>query len=485
MLKNLNQKNKKTRFLVWLTGIFALACLAVYALYPSVNIYLISNNFPFLSLSPRMGTSLSAKVSAPFYGENIDMSQLLPTSQHYVVNSKGKDLIDIAADLGINMIRITNTQRSFHNNADSIYTQKQWNTVLGKMQSKGMKALLLIEVSSNNKNYYTPDIRPAYLHLIQEYINSGVFSNPVVYAVDIKNEPLLTDTNVTMLQAAHDMIKAKYPNLKQTIGWWASTSSPKDPHNLNNYNWSDFSAGKKIAGIVDFYSIHIYELDTDKFGVNMGAGEKTKMFLSDVQNGLQTNKPIMIEEFGEANGDAVSDQDTVGSPELQANIYQGFYQALQEMHSSQVIGSVAFDFYSRNQYPDAWAIVKNNGDTLLPAACVLQHYATGKNTSSCPAITTVTSQSYLVTNADNHTTKNLQPGDRIGLKLQLAEGKHYSLSLSRSGMLQSAEPFYYDPTLNAYQSVYSAIGNGDVQIDVVPTDTISTSPIYTVTVVIQ
>ena len=479
MLKQFNQKNKKTRFLVWMSGICALACLAAYILYPSVNIYLLSNTFPFLSQSPKVRTA------APFYGENIDMSQLLPTSQHYIVNRKGKDLIDIAADLGINMIRITNTRRSFHNNADSIYTQKQWDTVLDKMQSKGIKALLLIEVSSSNKNYYTPDIRPAYLHLVQEYINSGVFSHPTVYAVDIKNEPLLTGMNVTMLQAAHDMIKAKYPNLKQTIGWWASTSSPKDPHNLNNYNWSDFSAGKKIAGIVDFYSIHIYELDTDKFGVNIGASEKTKMFLSGVQNGLQTKKPIMIEEFGEANGDAVSDQDTIGSPELQANIYQGFYQALQEMHSSQVIGSVAFDFYSRNQYPDAWAIIKNNGDTLLPAACVLQHYATGKNTSSCPTTTTVTSQSYLVANADNHTTKNLQLSDRIGLKLQLAEGKHYSLSLSRPGMLQSAEPFYYDPTLNAYQAVFKAIGSGSVQVDVIPTDTISTSPIYTVTVVIQ
>ncbi len=413
------------------------------------------------------------------------MSQLLPTSQHYIVNSKGKDLIDIAADLGINVIRITNTRRSFKNNADSIYTKNQWDKVLGKMQSKGIRAIILIEVSSTNKNYYTPDIRPAYLHLVQEYINSGVFSNPVVYAVDIKNEPLLTDINVNMLQAAHDMIKAKYPGLKQTIGWWASTTSPKDPHNLNNYNWSDFSAGKKIASIVDFYSVHIYELDTDKFGVNRGANEKTKMFLSEVQNGLQTNKPIIIEEFGEANGDAVSDQDTIGSPELQANIYQGFYQALEEMHNSQIIGSIAFDLYSHDQYPDAWAIVKNNGDILLPAACVLQKYATGKNKSSCPVITAVTSQSYLVGNADNHTTKNLRLADRIGLKLQLDEGKNYSLSLSASGLLQPTESFHYDAALNSYQMVYKAIGKGSVQIYVVPLGTTSASPLYVLTVSIQ
>lgn len=478
MLKKPVQKNKRARLFAWMAGMLILVCLAIYALYPTVNLYMISNTLPFLS--PRASTNPT------FYGENIDMSQILPGSQHYVKNSKGEDLIDIASNLGINLIRITNTMRSFNNNMDSIYTQSQWDTVLHKMQSKGIKAVILIEVSSNNTDYYTPDIRPAYLHLVQEYIESKVFSSPVVYAVDLKNEPLLTDKNVDMLTTAHDMIKAAYPQLKQTIGWWASTTSPQDPHNLNNYNWSDFSAGKKIASLVDFYSVHLYELDTNKFGINIGAIEKTKMFLSQVQNGLQTQKPIIIEEFGEANGDAVSDQDTIGSPELQANIYQGVYQALQEMHSSQIIGSIAFDFYSRNRYPDAWAIVKNNGDTLLPAACILQSYAIGKNKAACltgRTVTAVTTQSYLFANADNQTTQHLRVSDRIGLKLQLDDGQNYSIVLSKPGVLRTAEPLYYDPALLAYQMVYQATGKGSVQIDVLPAGTLS--PIYTLTIVIQ
>ncbi len=250
--------------------------------YPSINMNLVLNIFPFLSSIPNS--------EPPFYGENIDMSQILPGSQHYVVNSKGQDLIDIAANLGINLIRITNAQRSFNNNADSIYTSEQWNQVLNKMQSKGIKALILIETASNNGDYYAPDIRPVYLHLVQEYIASGVFSNPDVYAVDIKNEPLLTDANVSMLQAAHTMIKAKYPDLKQTIGWWATAKQPKDPYNPNNYNWSDFSAGQKIANIVDFYSIHMYGLATNNFGINLGADLKTKVFLSQVAAWLTDQK---------------------------------------------------------------------------------------------------------------------------------------------------------------------------------------------------
>jgi len=484
MLKKVNQKTKRAIFLIWMAIFLTLACLAVYVLYPYINIYLVLNTFPLLS------SSANTNSASTFYGENIDMSQILPTSQHYIVNSKGEDLIDIAADLGINLIRITNAQRSFNNNADSVYTGDQWNQVLSKMQSKGIKALILIETDSSNGDYYTPDIRPVYLHLVQEYIDSGVFSNPDVYAADIKNEPLLTDANVSMLQTAHMMIKAKYPHLKQTIGWWATPESPTDPYNPNNYNWSDFSAGQKIANLVDFYCIHMYGLASDNFGIGLNPDLKAKEFLSQVENGLQTKKPILIEEFGEANGDTVSDQDTIGSPQLQAKTYQGVYQALKEMHSSQLIGSVAFDFYSRNQYPDAWAIVKNNGDYLFPAAYILQEYTLGKNNPSLQAATIVNSQNYLVTNADNNSTKTLHISDRIGLKLQLDDSKNYSLSLSAKDILQPIELFQYDPVSDSYHTLYQTASKGSVQLNIIINANcrrgmICTTSVYILTINIQ
>jgi hypothetical protein len=459
---------------------FLFAYLAVSVLHPYVNFVL--NTLPFLSTT--------ANGMPNFYGENIDMSQILPASQRYVVNSKGEDLIDIAADLGINMIRITNGQRSFDNGMDSIYTRDQWDQVLGKMQRKGIKAIILIETASSNGDYYTPDIRTVYLHLVQQYIASGVFSHPDVYAVDIKNEPLLTDANVSTLETAHAMIKEKYPHLKQTIGWWAGTKSPEDPYNPNNYNWSDFSAGQKIANAVDFYSVHMYGLDTDNLGINLGSDVKTKLFLSQVENGLQTKKPILIEEFGEANGDAVSDQDTIGNPQLQANVYQGVYQALKEMHSSQIIGSVAFDFYSRNQYPDAWAIVKNHGDDLFPAAYVLQEYALGKNNPSLQAATVVHSQSYLLRNADNYGTKSVHNYDRVGLKLQLDSSKHYVLSMSPHGILEPIETFHYDAVSHSYYAVYWVAHKGSVTLSISPTVSCTncesnSAPVYTVTIDVQ
>ena len=420
------------------------------------------------------------------------MSQILPTSVHYVVNSQGQDLIDIAADLGVNILRITNGQRSFNNNADSIYTADQWDQVLNKMQSKGIKAIILIEVASQNEDYYNHDIQPVYLNLVQEYIDSGVFSNPDVYAVDLKNEPILTDANVNMLQLAHTMIKARYPDLKQTVGWWATYFSLNASLilTLMNYHWGDASGGQKLDNIVDFYSVHMYGLANPLPGIGVNPDLRTKVFISQIEHDLQTKKPILIEEFGEANGDTVSDQNTIGSPQLQANVYQNVYQALKEMHSSQIIGAVAFLFCSHNQVPDAWAIVKNKGNYLFPAAYILQEYALGKNNPALHAQTVVNSNSYLVGNSDNDTTKNLHVSDRIGLKLQLDHSKNYSLSLSRGGILKPVESLLYEYDWDSYFAVYQAVGKGSVQLNIIShasstANTTDTSPVYTLTLVIQ
>jgi hypothetical protein len=478
MLKKSLPKNAR----IILNGLLVLVCLAAIIFYPYINTNLILNVFPFLSPA--------ANVKSLLYGENIDMSQILPGSQHYVINRKGEDLIDIAADLGVNLVRITNAERSFNNDADSIYAKDQWDQVLNKMQRKGIKALILIEVVSSNSDYYNPQIQPVYLHLVQEYIDSGVFANPDVYAVDIKNEPVLTDANLRMLQKAHDMIKAKYPNLKQTVGWWATSTTATDPYNPQDYKWSDYAAGKKLANMVDFYSIHMYNLADDVLGLGLNPDLKTKVFLSQVEHGLRTKKPILIEEFGEANGDAVSDQATIGSPQLQANVYQGVYQALKEMHNSQLIGTAGFDFYSRNQYPDAWAIVKDNGNYLFPAAYILQEYASGKKNPALGSATVVTSQSYLATNTDNHTIKNLHVSDRIGLDLQLDDSKNYTFSVSVNGRLQPVETFLYDPDSDSYQAVYRAISKGNVQLNITTSSDCKTSvicnvPVYTLTINIQ
>ena len=118
-----------------------------------------------------------------FYGVNVEMSQLLPASQNYIVNDEDEDLIDIAFRLGINMFRITNGTPAF-SNLESIYSREQWESVLDKMHTKNIQALILIE----SPTIYQRNISSKYLDFVQGYVmDSGVLLHPAVFGVDLYN----------------------------------------------------------------------------------------------------------------------------------------------------------------------------------------------------------------------------------------------------------------------------------------------------------
>ena len=155
MLKKSRKKNKKVGFIVGIVGLFTFTFLVGYVLYPYGNLYLIWNILPFLSpATTYIRPPFQSNGSSTAYGENIDMSQILPASQHYVINSKGQDLIDIAGDLGINLVRITNAKRSFNNNEDSVYTKDQWDQVLTGYQRNRWDAINVASLTMMLARYY-------------------------------------------------------------------------------------------------------------------------------------------------------------------------------------------------------------------------------------------------------------------------------------------------------------------------------------------
>lgn len=397
------------------------------------------------------------------YGENIDMSQILPESQHYVLNNNGQDLIDIAATLGINTIRITNAVRSFDDGKDSLYTKSQWDEVLNKMQSYGIKAEILIEVDSSNQQYYSENIQPVYLSLVQDYINSGAFDNKDVYAVDICNEPVINTNNLQYLTQASEMIKNIYPNILITVGWWSVDTGQKDVSGHSILSWTDYSAGKQLDSVVDFYSIHLYNLSANNFGMIYDPNLYTKMFLASVMSALNTNKSILIEEFGEANGDAISDQDTIGSPQLQAKAFQGVYSAINQLNNNQLMGSIAFDMYSRDQYPDAWSIVKDSGNYLYPAAQIVKQYTQSQSDNN--VVNTAQSfKNLLLTNNDNNSNNNIKIDDRIGIKISLPSSD-YDINLS-NGNLSTIEKFHLNIVNKYYYVLFKATKSGSTKINI-------------------
>ena len=45
----------------------------------------------------------------------------------------------------------------------------------------------------------------------------------------------------------------------------------------------------------------------------------------------------------------------------------------------QILGALSYQFHTRTEEADAWAIAKNDGNYLFPAAYVLQKYAKGES----------------------------------------------------------------------------------------------------------
>ena len=470
-----NLKNRKTMFPMFfdtihsfdknlsrhfaaLLGAFTLILLTVFAFF------LVDPLTRYLIVNPGTVPDSSTKTSAPYYGVSLDMSQILPTSKSYVKNSRGEDLIDVAKKLGVTLVRITNAEKSFDENQDSLYSKEQWKSVLDKLQLKKIKAVILIETASSNPNYYTPNINSLYLDTVNQYIASTAFSHPAVYAVDIKNEPILTDANIHMLEIAAKTIRKTYPHLLLTVGWWGIDTHKKDLANQPIYKWDDFAAGQKLNSIVDYYSIHMYGLETKILGMYLNPDLRTKSFIASVKSGLLTTKPILIEEFGEANGDAVSDQDTIGSPQLQASVYTGVYQALHELGDNQIIGTVAYQMYSRTSYPDAWSLVKDRGNTLLPAARVLQSFANGRKIQNLQLNTQVSGNEYILTSADNNNMHIQNVADRLGLKLKLDKKIPYTLSFSNPSLFGQKEAFHFDTDSGYFTAVFRALKKGNTKL---------------------
>src|SRR5579872_6345978 len=138
---------KKLFFAILLLASVAVIPLAFY--YNNDGIVAIKN---FLDIKPQQ-----------YYGATVDMSQILPSSKHYIVNSKCQDLVDIAASLGMNTLRITNIESS-SDSLSSSYSHAQWEKVLGKMQSKGMFAIILIEANAQDTNFDRVNLNDYYLN---------------------------------------------------------------------------------------------------------------------------------------------------------------------------------------------------------------------------------------------------------------------------------------------------------------------------------
>lgn len=353
------------------TKIFLLLSLLCGGLLVVIFLHYQNSLFGFIKTEvvPSIKNTVQIKPQQ-YYGMTVDMSQILPESVHYIKNSKGQDIIDMASSLGMNTLRITNITSTSDKGATPSYTKAQWEEVLGKMQKKNIYAVILIEGNSQDVQFHDITLRDYYLNFVKNYVASGVCKLPNVLMVDIANEPALNPYNLDKLKKAAEIVKSECSTTKITIGSWRTDSGDRNPDGSIVYNWHDPKEVKQLEDIVDVDSVHIYGFDKPKDGPYPDPYTLTTGYLNEIRK--YTDKPIFIEEFGAGNGDELTDQNTLGSQQLQKNAYLGVLKAMHDFRNKGVMGATGYLFLPRTDGADSWSIAKDNGDTLLPATAAFK-----------------------------------------------------------------------------------------------------------------
>lgn len=296
------------------------------------------------------------------YGVNVDITAMIQGTPYTVRTANGGNFFDLAAQLGINTLRITDVRWA---NTGKERSQASWRYVFNEAENHHMNIILLLIGGGGH-----PAIEHAHT-LLDHY---GLANAPALWLVDLDNEPDVSNPQeITALREEAAYVHQVAPKVPVTIGGWKS----EVPGHPGEFDWQDPLDIPKLVDLVDVVSPHLYGFEQ---GTQQGFTPQqwTQRFLTAVRQEAQ-GKPILLEEFGAGNGLATTTEPTpTGSPNWQAIVYQGVLQEVSAEHERGVIGAVAWIIAPRPTFssnPDdlqgdmtGWAFVLNHGRRLLPAA---------------------------------------------------------------------------------------------------------------------
>lgn len=295
------------------------------------------------------------------YGVNVDITAIIPGTPYTVKTADGGNFFDLAAQLGINTLRITDVQWA---SMGKVRSQATWQHVFAEASSYHMNVILLLTRGGNRSA-----LKEAHL-LLGQY---GLAHAPALWLVDLDNEPDVSDPQqITALQEEAAYVHQVAQHVPVTIGGWKSEISGHP----GTFDWQDPFDIPKIIHLVDIVSPHLYGFEQDaQHGIT--PRQSTRNFLAAVRQQAQ-GKPALLEEFGASNGLATTTNATpTGSLQWQAIVYQEVLQEVSAEHNQGVIGAVAWIIAPRPAWPNSdsyqgnmtgWSIVLNQGQHLLPAA---------------------------------------------------------------------------------------------------------------------
>ena len=297
------------------------------------------------------------------YGVNVDITAMIPGTAYTIKTVEGKNFFDLAVQLNINTIRITDIRWE---TTGKEYSQKLWRYVFYQAEKHHIHIILLLENGGD--------------HLVLQQAHTlltsyGLAHSPALWLVDLYNEPDLSNSRLmATIRKEAAYVHHVAPAVPVTIGGWRRaiyTSS-------NKFDWQNPADIPRFINLVDVISPHLYEFE--KAAIRGYTPEQwTERFLDAVRK-ESSHKPILLEEFGASNGLAPTNQPaTVGSLTWQASVYQGVLHAVSIEYDQGVIGAVAWIITPRPAVPNnhsanfegdmtGWSLVLNHGKRLLPAA---------------------------------------------------------------------------------------------------------------------
>ncbi len=341
------------------------------------------------------------------YGTNLNLNYLTAN----IKDSSGRDLIDMANTLGIKLIRINLWNSPTDPNTGlSTVTKAQWDTILNKMASYGIKAVIMPHNNSYNATEIFNDRYVPYMYDLA--VTKGLATNPNVWLMNLANEPFVVQSNMDKMTTARNIIKSANPNMLVNVGGWKTERTPCPAIYQGSHCWENPADAYKVNSLNDFYSIHHYDYDrpeTPFYRCNVGAVppfpmpvnpvypdpyDLTHVYMSEVRANLNEhypneNKPMFLEEFGASNTLKCTDQKAIlPTFQMQADIYEGIYSALRDdSQSLNIIGSSNWSLYENCPLVNArglailWkvnasgALDCNGTYKLLPATDVLKSFA--------------------------------------------------------------------------------------------------------------
>jgi len=305
------------------------------------------------------------------YGVNVDITAMIPGTPYTVTTASGGNFFDLAAQLGINTLRITDVRWTLTGQERS---RAAWRYVFDEAENHHIHIILLLVDGGRHT---------ALEHARTLLDHYGLADAPALWLVDLGNEPDLSNPQrMAELREEAAYVHQVAPTVTVTIGGWKSEVLGHP----GEFDWQDPADIPKFIDLVNVVSPHLYEFEQ---GVQRGftPAQWTQRYLNAVRQEAQ-GKPILLEEFGASNGLApTTDPTPTGSPEWQALVYRGVLQEVAAEHDQGVLGAVAWIIAPRPAfpYPDdyerdmtGWAFVLDHGRRLLPAAQVFSAVSRGR-----------------------------------------------------------------------------------------------------------